>query len=159
MSGIRGFGPALVKVFCLSAMIEGISLLLPVGTQVALDHVVSAADRGLLELVCQSLGTLILLQTGLNLIRAWTVMVTDTLTDVQWKDGLLRHLLGLPLPWFAQRRTGDIQSRFGSLDVLRDTFVHTSRAASLTALCCLVLACCLLPTEAYCCPVWWRALY
>ncbi len=124
MSSIRGFGPALVKVFCLSAMIEGISLLLPVGTQIALDHVVPSADRGLLELVCLSLGALILLQTGLNLIRAWTVMVTDTLTDVQWKDGLLRHLLGLPLPWFAQRRTGDIQSRFGSLDVLRDTFVH-----------------------------------
>ncbi|MBK0035466.1 peptidase domain-containing ABC transporter [Erwinia sp. S43] len=124
MSGIRGFGPALVKVFCLSAMIEGISLLLPVGTQIALDHVVPAADRGLLELVCLSLGALILLQTGLNLIRAWTVMVTDTLTDVQWKDGLFRHLLGLPLPWFSQRRTGDIQSRFGSLDVLRDTFIH-----------------------------------
>lgn len=124
MSGIRGFGTALVKIFCLSAMIESISLLLPVGTQIALDHVVPASDRGLLELVCLSLGALILLQTGLNLIRAWTVMVTDTLTDVQWKEGLLRHLLGLPLPWFAQRRTGDIQSRFGSLDVLRDTFVH-----------------------------------
>lgn len=124
MSSIGGFGTALAKIFCLSAMIESISLLLPVGTQIALDHVVPASDRGLLELVCLSLGALILLQTGLNLIRAWTVMVTDTLTDVQWKEGLLRHLLGLPLPWFSQRRTGDILSRFGSLDVLRDTFVH-----------------------------------
>ncbi len=124
MKGISGFGPALVKVFCLSVMIECISLLLPVGTQVALDHVVPSSDRGLLELVCLSLGILILLQTGLNLIRAWTVMVTDSLIDVQWKDGLFRHLLGLPLPWFAKRRIGDIQSRFGSLGVLRDSFVH-----------------------------------
>jgi len=124
IKGIRGFGPALVKVFCLSAVIEAISMLLPVGMQIALDHVVPAADKGLLELVCLSLGTLILLQTGLDLIRAWTVMVTDTLTDVQWKDGLLQHLLELPLSWFAQRRTGEIQSRFGSLNVLRDTFVH-----------------------------------
>ncbi len=124
MQSIRGFGAALFKIFCLSAMTESISLMLPVGTQVALDHVVPASDHGLLELVCLSLGALILLQTGLNLIRAWMVMVTDTLTDVQWKDGLLGHLLGLPLPWFSRRRTGDIQSRFGSLDVLRDTFVH-----------------------------------
>lgn len=124
MRATRGFGTALARIFCLSAMIESISLLLPVGTQVALDNVVPASDHGLLELVSLSLGALILLQTGLNLIRAWTIMVTDTLTDVQWKEGLLGHLFGLPLTWFSRRRTGDIQSRFGSLDVLRDTFVH-----------------------------------
>lgn len=122
--GITGFGPALIKVFCLSVMTECISLLLPVGTQIALDHVVPSSDRGLLELVCLSLGMLILLQTGLNLLRSWTVMITDTLTDIQWKEGLLRHLLSLPLPWFSKRRMGDIQSRFASLGILRDSFVH-----------------------------------
>ena len=122
--GISGFGSALAKVFCLSVMTECISLLLPVGTQIALDHVVPSSDRGLLELLCLSLGTLILLQTGLNLMRSWTIMVTDTLTDIQWKEGLFRHLLALPLPWFAKRRLGDIQSRFASLGVLRESFVH-----------------------------------
>ncbi|KOC89265.1 peptidase domain-containing ABC transporter [Winslowiella iniecta] len=124
MAGISGFRRALIKVFCFSLMTEFISLLLPVSTQVVMDHVIPAADHGLLELVCFALLGLILLQAALNLVRSWSVMITDTLTDIQWKDGLLRHLLRLPLPWFEKRKLGDVQSRFGSLDVLRDTLIH-----------------------------------
>lgn len=121
---IGGFRRALLKVFCFSLMTEFISLLLPVGTQLAMDHVIPAADLGLLKLICLALFGLIILQAALGLIRAWSMMITDTLTDIQWKDGLFRHLLRLPLPWFEKRRMGDIQSRFSSLDMLRSTFIH-----------------------------------
>ncbi|WP_159281989.1 peptidase domain-containing ABC transporter [Rahnella variigena] len=124
MRGISGFIPALAKVFLLSLMIESVSLLLPVGTQIALDHVIPSSDKSLLELVILSLLVMVLLQTGLNLIRSWTVMVTDALTDVQWKDGLLKNLLNLPLVWFEKRKVGDVQSRFSSLDVIRDSFIN-----------------------------------
>ncbi|QGU87324.1 peptidase domain-containing ABC transporter [Erwinia sorbitola] len=121
---IQGFGKALVKITLFSLMIEFISLLLPVGTQVVMDHVIPAADYSLLSLVCLSLFSLVFLQAILSMVRAWSLMVVDTLTDIQWKDGLIRHMLRLPLEWFEKRRIGDIQSRFDSLDVLRNSFIH-----------------------------------
>lgn len=123
-SNIQGFGKALLKIALISLMIECISLLLPVGTQVVMDHVIPAADVSLLTLVCLSLFSLVLLQAMLSMMRAWSMMVVDTLTDIQWRDGLIRHMLRLPLAWFEKRRIGDIQSRFDSLDVLRSSFIH-----------------------------------
>lgn len=122
LRSIRGFKSVLTKIFCLSLMIEFISLILPVATQMALDNAVPATDEGLLTLICLSLLVMILLQAGISAFRAWSMMVMSTYIDIQWKDGLFRHLLRLPLPWFEKRRMGDIQSRFASLDTLRSIF-------------------------------------
>ncbi len=46
----------------------------------------------------------------------------STLINVQWQSGLFNHLMRLPLNYFERRKLGDIQSRFGSLDTLRNTF-------------------------------------
>lgn len=121
---IQGFGKALCKITLISLMIEFISLLLPVGTQVVMDHVIPASDNSLLTLICLALFSLVFLQAVLSMMRAWSLMVVDTLTDIQWKDGLVRHMLRLPLDWFEKRRIGDIQSRFDSLDVMRGSFIH-----------------------------------
>lgn len=121
---IRGFRSALTKIFLISAVIEGISLLMPVATQLVMDHVIPATDRGLLQLICAGMFILTLSQTFLSLWRSWSLIVIDTLTDVQWKDSLFHHLISLPLAWFDKRKIGDIQSRFQSLDNLRLTYVH-----------------------------------
>ncbi|EPE4165733.1 peptidase domain-containing ABC transporter [Yersinia enterocolitica] len=124
LRNISGFRSALLKIFCLSLIIEFISLLLPVGTQLVMDHVIPATDFGLLSLICLSLFVITLLQASVIVWRSWSVIIMDTLTDIQWKDGLFRHLLRLPLSWFEKRKLGDIQSRFGSLGTMRLTFIH-----------------------------------
>lgn len=129
LNNITGFRQSLVKIFCLSLMIEFITLLMPVATQMVMDNAVPAADTGLLTLICLSLLLLTLLQTGLSLFRGWMVIVMGIYTDLQWKDGLYRHLLRLPLCWFEKRRIGDIQSRFASLDTLRSTFTQSINGA------------------------------
>lgn len=126
---ITGLRSSLAIVFCLSLITEFISLLLPVGTQMVMDHAVPASDRGLLMLICLSLLLLTLLQAGVGVLRNRTSLIMNTLTDMQWKDGLFRHLLRLPLVWFEKRYTGDIQSRFGSLDAVRTTFTHSITGA------------------------------
>ncbi|ASQ15711.1 Lactococcin-G-processing and transport ATP-binding protein LagD (plasmid) [Enterobacter cloacae] len=110
--GIRG---ALTRIFCLSLIIEAISLVMPVGTQLVMDHAIPAGDRGLLTLICAGLMFFILL-------RAWSSLVMETLINVQWQSGLFHYLLQLPLTYFERRKLGDIQSRFSSLDTLRTTF-------------------------------------
>ncbi|ABG15409.1 peptidase domain-containing ABC transporter [Yersinia pestis] len=121
ISGLPGF---LTKIFCLSLMVEAINLLLPVGTQLVMDHVIIAEDYDLLALICIGLLFFILFRTFLSMLRSWTSLVMGSLVDVQWKAGLFDHLLKLPLAYFEKRKLGDIQSRFGSLDIIRSTLTN-----------------------------------
>lgn len=113
----------LSKLFLLSLMIEFISLLLPVGTQLIMDHVIPENDRSLLTVICLGLLLMTLLQTGISLWRHWAIIIINTTMDLQWKDGLFRHMVNLPLAWFEKRKLGDIQSRYFSIDTIRDTFM------------------------------------
>ncbi len=129
INGIHGINSTLTKIFCLSIVIEAINLLMPIGTQLVMDHALPAGDRGLLTLICAGLMFFILLRAATGMIRAWSSLVMGTLINVQWQSGLLRHLLRLPLSYFEKRKLGDIQSRFISLDTLRITFTTSAVGA------------------------------
>lgn len=121
-SSVTGLKEALLKVFCLSLLVEFFSLLMPIGNQLIMDHVIPAQDVGLLTAICIAMLLMILTQTIISLLRSWLVLVTGMQIQLQWRYGAFRHLLGLPLIWFEKRKLGDIQSRFGSLDTIRQTF-------------------------------------
>ncbi|HBN0890797.1 TPA: peptidase domain-containing ABC transporter [Escherichia coli] len=122
INSIYGIKRMLAKIFCLSVVIEAINLLMPVGTQLVMDHAIPAGDRGLLTLISAALMFFILLKAATSTLRAWSSLVMSTLINVQWQSGLFDHLLRLPLAFFERRKLGDIQSRFDSLDTLRATF-------------------------------------
>ncbi|WP_380180761.1 peptidase domain-containing ABC transporter [Kalamiella sp. sgz302252] len=122
INSIHGIKATLAKIFFLSVIIEAINLILPVGTQLVMDHVIPAGDRGLLSLICVGMVFFILLRAAAGAVRAWTSLIMGTLINVQWQSGLFNHLVRLPLEYFERRKLGDIQSRFGSLDTLRTTF-------------------------------------
>ncbi|MBZ2028322.1 peptidase domain-containing ABC transporter [Klebsiella pneumoniae] len=122
INSIYGIKSTLAKIFCLSVVIEAINLVMPVGTQLVMDHAIPAEDRGLLTLISAGLMFFILLRAATGMLRAWSSLVMGTLINVQWQSGLFNHLLRLPLAYFERRKLGDIQSRFGSLDTLRATF-------------------------------------
>ncbi|EFC4146272.1 peptidase domain-containing ABC transporter [Escherichia coli] len=122
INSIYGIKRTLAKIFCLSVVIEAINLLMPVGTQLVMDHAIPAGERGLLTLISAALMFFILLKAATSTLRAWSSLVMSTLINVQWQSGLFDHLLRLPLAFFERRKLGDIQSRFDSLDTLRATF-------------------------------------
>lgn len=122
IGGVYGIKGTLTKIFCLAVVVETINLVMPVGTQLVMDHAIPAGDRGLLTLICIALMFFILLRTAVSMVRTWSSIVMATLINVQWKSGLFNHLLRLPLGYFERRKLGDIQSRFSSLDTLRETF-------------------------------------
>ncbi|RUT65162.1 hypothetical protein CKG00_01125 [Morganella morganii] len=122
IGNIHGLKKALLKIFAFSVVIETIRLIMPVGTQLVMDHAIPAGDQGLLSLICIGLLFFILLKAAVSMCRAWSGLVMETLINVQWQSGLFSHLLRLPLSYFERRKLGDIQSRFGSLDILRTTF-------------------------------------
>ncbi len=122
VDGLKGF---LLKVFSLSLVIEAVNLLLPVGTQLVMDHVILAEDHDLLGLICIGLLFFILFRTFVSMLRAWLTLVMNSLVDVQWKAGLFDHLMRLPLAYFEKRKLGDIQSRFSSLETIRTTLTSS----------------------------------
>lgn len=125
MSNIQGLTGFMSKIFCFSLLIESINLLIPVGTQLVMDHVIIAEDHKLLSLICIGLFCFILCRTFIGTLRAWASLVMASLIDVQWKTGVFDHLMKLPLGYFEKRRLGDIQSRLGSLDVIRTTLTDS----------------------------------
>lgn len=122
ISGLPGF---LIRIFCLSLLVEAVNILIPMGTQLVMDHVIIARDHDLLGLICLGLLTFILFRTFISMLRAWTSLVMQSLIDIQWKTGLMDHLLRLPLAYFEKRKLGDIQSRFSSLDTIRSTLTSS----------------------------------
>lgn len=122
VNGVHGIKKSLVKIFALSLIIEAIALIMPVGTQLVMDHAIPANDRALLSIICLGIVFFIILQALLSMARSWMSLVMGTLINIQWQSGLFTHLLRLPLTYFERRKLGDIQSRFASLDTLRNTF-------------------------------------
>lgn len=121
LGNVGGLKDFLTKIFCLSLVVEAINLLIPIGTQLVMDHVIIAEDHDLLALICIGLLFFTLFRTFVSMLRAWTSLVMNSLIEVQWKPGMFDHLLKLPLAYFEKRKLGDIQSRFGSLDTIRTT--------------------------------------
>jgi ATP-binding cassette subfamily B protein RaxB len=125
MHNIVGLKSALTKILMLSVVIETVNLLLPMGTQVVTDHVITAHDENLLLVICVGLMFFTIFKTWVSMMRAWVSLKLNTLTDVQWKTSFFDHLIGLPLAFFEKRQLGDIQSRFASLDTIRSTFTNS----------------------------------
>ncbi len=124
LGSIHGIRRTLTRIFCLSLIIESIGLLLPVGTQLVMDHAIPAGDKGLLSIICIGLIFFILLKSAFGILRVWASLIMGAHIDVQWQNGLFRHLLNLRLDYYVRRKLGDIQSRFGSLNTLRTTVTN-----------------------------------
>lgn len=125
INSIYGIKSTLGKLFCLSLIVEIINLLMPIGTQLVMDHAIPANDMSLLSITCLGLFFFILLRAIVSISRAWSSLVMASIINVQWHSSLFDHLLKLPVFYFDKRSLGEIQSRFSSLDVLRETFTSS----------------------------------
>lgn len=122
ISGIKG---ALVKIFSLSILIELIALLMPIGTQLVMDHVLQAKDQSLLLVICFGLFLFTFFRSAISMSRAWISLKMNYLIDFQWTSSFFSHLLKLPLDFFEKRQVGDIQSRFSSLRTIQSTLTNS----------------------------------
>lgn len=118
ISGVKG---ALVKIFSLSMLIELIALLMPIGTQLVMDHVMRSKDQSLLLIICIGLCLFTFFHTIVSMLRAWISLKMNYLINFQWTASFFSHLLKLPLDFFEKRQVGDIHSRFSSLQTIQKT--------------------------------------
>lgn len=122
ISGVKG---ALVKIFSLSMLIELIALLMPIGTQLVMDHVMRSKDQSLLLIICIGLCLFTFFHTIVSMLRAWISLKMNYLINFQWTASFFSHLLKLPLDFFEKRQVGDIHSRFSSLQTIQKTLTSS----------------------------------
>lgn len=81
-------------------LIELIALLMPIGTQLVIDHVLQAKDQSLLLIICFGLFLFTFFRSAISLSRAWISLKMSYLIDFQWTSSFFSHLLKLPLDFF-----------------------------------------------------------
>jgi ATP-binding cassette, subfamily B, bacterial CvaB/MchF/RaxB len=126
LSRSRGFTAAATQVLTMSLVLEAIGITIPIAFQLVLDDVVVSDDRDLLTVIALAVGLLIVFRGLVDFVRGWAMMAAGTRLALQWKMSLFRYLLLLPLSFFERRHTGDIASRFMSIDRIQQTLSTAS---------------------------------
>lgn len=113
---MTGFKRSLFQILFLSLLLQVFALVAPFYMQLVVDHVVVGNDTDLL--IVLGLGFLLLafIRVGSEILRSFIIMYLGSQLNIQMAANLYRHLLHLPLSFFEKRHMGDIVSRFGSMD-------------------------------------------
>jgi ATP-binding cassette subfamily B protein RaxB len=124
-SRIRGIGKSMVSVFFASVLLILFSLISPLYVQTVVDDVIIGRDANLLYVLAFGFAFVLLFETAIKALRGFLVLVMSSSLYLQIADNVFRHLLHLPLSYFEKRHLGDVVSRFGSIEKLKEIF--TSR--------------------------------
>ncbi len=118
-SRLVGLKRNLAHIIFLSLLLQIFMLITPFYLQTVVDDVILRHDHYLLLVLALGFGLLLLIQQGTNVLRDWVVLHVSMRLGMQMSANLFRHLIRLPMDYFSKRHMGDIVSRFGSLDNLR----------------------------------------
>ena len=107
------------KIVALSLVLQALALLSPYYIQTVVDDVLTRSDTDFLLLLALGFALVAVLDVVLTTLRSWLGTLFGQRLAYDMASGTMDHLLRLPLAWFAARHSGDIASRFGSLDAVR----------------------------------------
>lgn len=116
----HGLVHPLVQIFALSAILEILVISAPFFMQITVDEVIARGDADLLLVLALGFGLLMLITVAAAALRSQVVLVVQNALHFQIGARLFHHLLRLPLAWFEKRHVGDILSRFGSIEPVRN---------------------------------------
>jgi ATP-binding cassette, subfamily B, bacterial CvaB/MchF/RaxB len=119
-SSLRGGGGALAQVFVLSLVLQALVLAAPFYMQLTIDEVVARGDIDLLIVLALGFGLLTLIRVATTAIRSLILVVVQNTLHFNLGARLFRHLIRLPISYFEKRHIGGIQSRFASLEPIRN---------------------------------------
>jgi NHLM bacteriocin system ABC transporter ATP-binding protein len=116
---LQGRQQDILAIIFTAVMVALLGLVIPHATLMMMDSAIPDSDRGLLlqiglGLLVAAVGTaLFQLAQGFSLLRL------ETTTDHATQSGVWDRLLNLPVAFFRQYTTGDLQSRVSSVSMIR----------------------------------------
>lgn len=118
---ISGLWRSLTRILLLSVALQVFVLLAPFYMQWVVDQALVSADGDLLVILGLGFGLSLILQTGIGLLRGWSVAYLSSGLSVQWTGNVFAHALKLPMSFFEKRHLGDLVSRMGAVQAIQKT--------------------------------------
>jgi ATP-binding cassette subfamily B protein RaxB len=121
---MSGSTHALVQILLLSLVLEILLLASPFYMQLTVDEVIARGDTDLLIVLAVGFALLTLIKIGSTAIRSFIVLILQNTLSFQIGARLFHHLVRLPMSFFEKRHIGDILSRFGSIEPIRNALAE-----------------------------------
>jgi len=118
-STMTGLRRSVATILVLSFVLQLFAVLAPLYLQISVDQVVMKSNMKMLLGLSLAFGALLLIQVTTTSLREYVLLHMQFRMNVQMSANLFRHLIRLPMDYFIKRHIGDIVSRFGSLDQIR----------------------------------------
>lgn len=119
-SRITGIKRVLIQIFILSLLLQLFAIASPFYMQLVVDDVIVSQDLDLLIVLAIGFGLLMLINVMVTALRGIIILYMSTQLNIQMAANLFRHLLKLPMDYFEKRHIGDVVSRFGSLESVKN---------------------------------------
>ena len=119
-SRLQGWGSALAQIFALSILLQLTALLLPLYLQLTVDQAIGRGNPNLLPLLLIGFGIVYAMNAVIQALRSWVQLTVGESLSFQLGGNVVRHLLRLPTGFFERRHVGDLMSRIGSIEPVRD---------------------------------------
>ncbi|MDX3775589.1 peptidase domain-containing ABC transporter [Chromatiaceae bacterium AAb-1] len=119
-SKITGLKRSLSLLFVFSILLQVFTLIAPYYMQLVIDDVILTRDTSLLLVLAIGFGMVLLFEIATNAARSFVLLHFGSQLSIQMAGNLFHHLIRLPLNYFEKRHMGDVVSRFGSLQQVRE---------------------------------------
>ncbi len=117
--GFRYLGRYLSWTLLLLIAVQMLSLVPAIATQLLIDNLVLARDRGWALRLLAGMGTIALLVVLLDAVRQRAALGSGLALGLDSGAAVVRHLFRLPAAYFHERRPGDLLARLASLAPLK----------------------------------------
>ncbi|BBN83227.1 ABC transporter [Pseudoalteromonas sp. A25] len=118
-SRITGLKRSLILIFALSVLLQVFTLASPYYIQLVIDDVILTSDTSLLTVLAVGFFLVLAFEIATNALRGFTLLHFGNQMNIQLGANLFHHLVRLPLSYFETRHMGDVVSRFGSLQQVK----------------------------------------
>jgi ATP-binding cassette, subfamily B, bacterial CvaB/MchF/RaxB len=116
----QGLVSPLVQTLVLSAILQVYVLASPFYMQLAVDEAVVKDDRSLLAVLAFGFGLAMIFNAVAGWLRSCLLIYLQSRISFDIGSKLFQHLVRLPLVFFERRHVGDLVSRFGSIEPIRN---------------------------------------
>lgn len=120
----RRYRTVYAQVLLLAGAVSLLQLLFPILNQVVVDQVLVEHDVGMLRIVLIALAAAGAFMFGAQILQRYLLAFATVRIDSATLDYLSRQLLALPMSYYYQRRTGDIQRRLNGAQQVRAFIVQ-----------------------------------
>ena len=121
---LRGSTHAFIQIVVLSVVLQIFVIASPFYLQLTVDEVIARGDADLLVVLALGFGLLTGIKVASTAIRLLVILIVQSVLHFEIGARLFHHLIRLPITYFEKRHIGDILSRFGSIDPIRNAIAE-----------------------------------